>query len=169
MSILRESTSYGLFFGVFEFVKQQGYYNFLDLCYGRHRPILPGGALSANERKPHWSISPAFVVLAGSSASMAYSFVSYPFQKIQKTRYRGPTTYREFVSSPSAMRVYHPRLEEILRRGGLYRGFLGHAVRIIPSTSVALIVFEAFRRKFAPEGEGVWGGEVVVPLQKIYL
>jgi len=86
---------------------------------------------------------------------------------IQQTRFKVPTTYREFISSPSAIRVYHPNLSQILGRGGLYRGFLGHAVRMIPSSSVALIVFEGVRRKFAPEGEGVWGGEVAVPIEKI--
>jgi len=166
MSLLKESTSYGLFFGVFEFVKQQGYYRFLDLYYGGHRAVPPGEVIAAYERKPHWSISPAFVLLAGSSASLAYSFASYPIQKIQQTRFKFPTSFREFLSSPSAMRVYHPTLRQILRRGGLYRGFLGHAVRMIPSSSVALIIFEGVRRKFAPEGEGIWGGEVAVPAHK---
>jgi hypothetical protein len=83
-------------------------------------------------------------------------------QKFQKARYKVPMSFREFLSSPSSVKVYRPSLLE-LARGGLYKGFLKQSVRMIPSTSVALIIFEGFRRKFAPEGEGVWGGEVVVP------
>jgi Mitochondrial carrier protein len=162
-TLVKESLSYGLFFGVFEFVKQQGYYKFLDLYYGGHRPVSPTGLLNPNERKPHWSISPAFVILAGSSASLAHSVVAFPMHKIQQARYRVPISYREFLSSPSALRVYIPSFLELIRGGGLYRGFLGQSVRMIPSTSVALIIFEAIRRKFDSEGEGIWGGEVVVP------
>lgn len=162
-NVVKESLSYGLFFGVFEYVKQQGYYSFLNYYYGDHRPVPATGLFGLNERKPHWALAPSFVVLAGSSASMAHSVVSYPMQKVQQTRFKVFTTYREFFSSPSAMRVYTPTLLQVVRRGGLYRGFLGHAVRMIPSSSVALVIFEGVRRKFAPGGEGIWGGEVVVP------
>jgi hypothetical protein len=164
LSLLKESLSYGLFFGVFEYVKQQGYYAFLDQYYGDHRPVPPTGLIAANERKPHWSIAPAFVILAGSTASFAYSTAAYPMQKAQQARFRVPTSYRNFLSSPSALRVYTPTLRQVIQRGGLYRGFLGHAVRMIPSSSVALIIFEGVRRKFAPTSEGIWGGEVVVPV-----
>lgn len=149
---------------MFEYVKQQGYYKFLDYYYGGHRPVSPTGLISANERKAHWALSPAFVLLAGSTASIAYSAVSFPLQKIQQTRFKVPTSYRQFLSAPSLVRVYTPSLVQVVRRGGLYRGFLGHAVRMIPSSSVALIVFEGVRRGFAPGGEGIWGGDVVVPI-----
>ena len=164
---MKESLSYGLFFGVFEFIKQQGYYKFLDFYYGGHRPIPSTGQINTNERKPHWSISPAFVILAGSSASLAHSFVAFPMQKFQQARYRVPMSYRDFLSSPSVMRLYRPSLWELIQRGGLYRGFLRQSVRMIPSTSVALIIFEGVRRKFAPGGEGIWGGEVVVPITRL--
>ena len=163
-SLVKESLSYGLFFGVFEFVKQQGYYQFLDLYYGGHRPVSPTELISLNERKPHWSISPAFVILAGSCASLAHSVVAFPMQKLQRARHKVPMSYREFLSSPSSMRVYRPSLSELIHGGELYRGFLRQSVRMIPSTSVALIIFEGVRRKFAPGGEGAWGGEVVVPI-----
>ena len=163
-SLVKESFSYGLFFGVFEFVKQQGYHKFLDFYYGGHRPISSTGLINANERKPHWSISPGFVILAGSSASLAHSFITFPMQKLQQARYKVPMSYREFLSSPSMIRMYRPSLWELIRRGGLYGGFLRQSVRMIPSTSVALIIFEGVRRKFAPGGEGIWGVEVVVPV-----
>jgi hypothetical protein len=163
-SLIKESLSYGLFFGVFEYVKQQGFYKFLDFYYGGHRPVSSIGLISPNERKPHWSISPAFALLAGSSASVAFSLVAFPMQKIQQARFKVPIPYREFLSTPSLMRVYKPNLVELIRRGGLYRGFLSHSVRLIPSSSVALIIFEGVRRSFAPDRDGVWGGEVVVPV-----
>jgi hypothetical protein len=166
LSLFKESLSYGLFFGVFEYVKQQGYYKYLDLYYGSHRPV-PSTGLSPNEKKPHWSISPAFVLLAGTSASLAYSAVSYPMQKIQQAKFRVPTSYRQFLSAPSLIRTYTPTLLEVVRRGGLYRGYMLHAVRMIPGSSVALIIFEGVRRKFAPDGEGIWGGEVVVPTRNV--
>ena len=163
LSLVKEPLSYGLFFGVFEYVKQQLYYQYLDFYYGSHRPVSSVGLIGSNESKPHWSLSPLFVLLAGSSASVAYSFVSFPMKKIQQTRFKLRTTYRDFISSPSVLKVYTPSVWQVIRSGGLYRGFLKHAVGMIPSSSVALIVFEGARRKFAPEGEGVWGGEVVVP------
>ena len=165
-SLIKESLSYGLFFGVFEYVKQQGYYHFLDFYYGGHRPVSSSGLIHLNEEKPHWSIAPGFVLLAGTSASVAFSIVAYPMRKIQQARFRVPITYREFLASPSTMRVYIPTLWKIVNRGGLYRGFLRHSVSMIPGLSVALIIFEAVRRKFALEGEGMWGGEVVVPISR---
>ena len=163
LSILKESLSYGLFFGVFEYVKQQGYYKYLDFYYGSHRPVSSTGLIGPNEKKPHWSLAPAFVLLAGTSASLAYSAISYPMQKIQQAKFKVPTSYRQFLATPSLIRTYTPTLLEVIGRGGLYRGFMLHAVRMIPGSSVALIIFEGVRRKFAPDGEGIWGGEVVVP------
>lgn len=163
-SLVKESLSYGLFFGVFEFVKNQGYYKFLDLYYGGHRPVSSTTFLEPSERKPHWAISPAFVIIAGSSASLAHSLISFPMQKIQTARHSVPISYREFLSSPSKLRLYKPGLIQIIREGGLYKGFLIQSVRMIPGLSIALIIFEGVRRKFAPGGEGLWGGEVVVPV-----
>jgi hypothetical protein len=163
-TLVKESLSYGVFFGVFEVVKQQGYYAFLNLYYGGHGPVSSTEIVPSNERKPHWSISPLFILLAGSSASVAYSVVSFPLQRIQSAQVKLPTTFREFLSSPSSIRISRPPLLQILCRGGLYRGFLSHAVRMIPSSSVALILFETVRRKFAPDGEGIWAGQVVVPV-----
>lgn len=124
------------------------------------------GLIGVNERKPHWSIAPGFILLAGTSASVAFSMVAYPLQKVQAARFGAPITYREFLASPSSKRFYVPSIWEICKTGGLYRGFLSHSLRMIPGPSVALIIFEAVRRKFAPKGEGVWGGQVVVPVLK---
>ena len=165
-SLVKESLSYGLFFGVFEFVKQQGYYQFLDLYYGGHRPISSMAFMSANEQKPHWSLSPAFVIIAGTSASLAHSLVSFPMQKIQEARHAVPVSYREIISSPSKLRLYKQSVWQIIKDGGLYRGFFWKSVTLIPGSSIALIIFEAVRRKFAPGGERIWGGEVVVPLTR---
>jgi len=154
-SLLKESLSYGLFFGVFEFVKQQGYYKFLDLYYGSHRPVSSTGLIGLNERKPHWSISPTFVLLAGSTASLAYSVIAFPMLRIQQATFKSPVSYREFLSSPSLVRHYTPSLIQLIKRGGLYTGFFRHSLRMIPGSSVALVIFEAVRRKFAPDGEGI--------------
>src|SRR5437762_1717941 len=100
------------------------------------------------------------------SSSLAYSAVAYPMQKIQQAKFKIPASYRQFLASPSMIRTYTPKLVEVVRRGGLYRGFMWHTIRMIPGSSVALIIFEGVRRKFAPDGEGIWGGEVVVPTRK---
>jgi hypothetical protein len=165
-SLVKESLSYGLFFGVFEFVKQQGYYKFLDLYYGGHRPISTTSVIPPNERQPHWILSPAFVIIAGTSASLAHSIVAFPMAKIQAARHAAPVSYRAFISSPSKLRLYQPSIVQILREGGLYRRFFRSSVRLIPGSSIALIIFEGVRRKFAPDGEGFWGGEVVVPVTR---
>jgi hypothetical protein len=164
-SLIKESLSYGLFFGVFEYIKQQGYYNFLNFYYGGHRPILSSDDIRQNEKRPHWSISPFFVILAGCSASIGFSTISFPFNRIQQATVKSTPTFREFVSSPSKEKIV-PSVLTVIRRGGLYRGFSWHALRMIPGPSVALIIFEAVRRKSAPEGEGVWGGDVVVPITR---
>jgi len=166
LNLLKESVSYGLFFGVFEYVKQQGYYHFLDFYYGSHTPIQPGVILPPNSKKPHWALSPLFVLLAGSSASIAHSLVSYPLTKIQRAKFKIRTSYRAFLASPSYSGSYVPTTWQVLKRGGLYKGFGMNALRMIPGSSVALIIFEGVRRRFAPEGEGVWGGDVVVPSHK---
>jgi hypothetical protein len=160
LSLVKESLSYGLFFGVFEYVKQQGYYKFLDVYYGGHKLV---SSTALDGRKPHWSLFPAFVILAGSSASVAHSLVAFPMQKIQQARFKAPLTYRGFLTSPSLVGADIPTLWELVRRGGLYRGFLRHSMRQIPGSSVALIIFEGLRRKFAPDEDGVWDGEVIVP------
>jgi hypothetical protein len=162
-SLIKESLSYGAFFGVFEYIKQQGYYAFLKFYYGGYRAIF-NHETSQNEMKPHWSLSPLFIILAGSSASIAFSAISFPLNKIQQGTANATISFRDFVSSPSIDKRI-TNVFKFIREGGLYRGFLGHAVRMIPGPSVALIIFEGMRRNFAPEGEGVWGGDIVVPIK----
>ncbi len=70
----------GLFFGTFEFVKQQCYYAYIGILYGKPGLVssyATAGEVAQVERNDHYLSSPAFLLLAGFSASFAHSTVHY--------------------------------------------------------------------------------------------
>ena len=77
LSFAKDSIGFAAFFGAFETVKSQGYYNFVRRWYGDYRPVLGElvhvGSQREDERqpiiKPHYAIEPSFLLLAGISAS----------------------------------------------------------------------------------------------------
>ncbi|BFZ61008.1 hypothetical protein YB2330_002066 [Saitoella coloradoensis] len=178
LSLTKDALGYGLFFATFEFVKQQGYYSFLRLIYGKpHEPIQHDDVKHRhmhNTHPPHFIIPPLFVVLAGAAASTAHQAISYPLTKIQDIHWSRLETldYKLRLEGSNPMLAYLHSYRDTFRQcsmsaakyGGwwrwLYRGFAGTAVRSVPSTSAGLVVFEAFRRKYG--GPSVFGGDVLV-------
>jgi hypothetical protein len=101
LSFLKDSFGSAVFFSVFEYVKAQGYYNFVRWYYGslsgdavvllsRKRPGPREGLGIASEEpemptiiRPHYAIEPAFLLLAGMGASVTQQVVLHPLSHVQ--------------------------------------------------------------------------------------
>ncbi|KAI8979490.1 mitochondrial carrier domain-containing protein [Mycotypha africana] len=110
LTLARDSLSCGLFFATFEWVKQQGYYYFLDEMYGlqvNSRSTLQKIESNWNDdeeedddnetkitagprkkrEKPPLMLEPLFVILAGATAAVAYQIIDHPLSKIHSIFY----------------------------------------------------------------------------------
>ena len=209
LSLLKDSFGSAIFFSTFEYVKAQGYYNFIRWYYGalgadavetlaQKRPHKSHHTSSHNSSQsragngdgfsteaqtvtPHYAIEPAFLFLAGISASIAQSSIIYPLHHVQTehllhleeldthaTKFRhGPRLHGH--ERFRMMRVYYKAYQETLQQckdaarqeiGGslrkwLYRGFTWNTLRQLPSTSAGLIIFELVRRKYGQAADEV--------------
>jgi hypothetical protein len=181
LSLLKDSLGAAVFFSTFETVKNQAYYEFVTKYYGsRTRDTLlqsavfvedPLGGDSRPVVKPHYTLEPTFLLLAGVSASITSQLIQHPLTELQTVHYRRleALDYQAHMESrPSRIvsRYYHA-YEETFRQcrkiakiqGGwrryLYKGFFMTTIKQVPSTSAGLIVFELVRRKYAFESEEV--------------
>ena len=173
LACAKDALGYGIFFSTFEAVKAQGYYRFLRWWYGGHGP----GAVDWKQQsvgqvtKPHWTLEPAFLGLAGVSASLGQQLVVHPLSRVQEILQRGLTSPKarsgRSLSFLQESRSVYIRLAGTVSRrasraGGyalwLYRGFWWSAVRQVPSTAAGLIIFELVRKRYAepaPPGEAL--------------
>ncbi|KAG0247636.1 hypothetical protein BG011_001138 [Mortierella polycephala] len=105
LTLAKDSLACGLFFGVFEWVKQQGYYYFIDELYGVREDLellkttMNGedkvatttspslSSLSSPSTRPYFFLEPTFVLLAGAAAAIAYQSVDYPLEQIKSIFY----------------------------------------------------------------------------------
>ncbi|KAG0295632.1 hypothetical protein BGZ97_004779, partial [Linnemannia gamsii] len=104
LTLVKDSLACGLFFGVFEWVKQQGYYYFIDELYGiredmellkakalNELSVVPGPppptAPSDIASRPYFLLEPTFVLLAGAAAAVAYQAVDYPLEQVKSIFY----------------------------------------------------------------------------------
>ncbi|KAF9919267.1 hypothetical protein FBU30_011080 [Linnemannia zychae] len=109
LTLVKDSLACGLFFGVFEWVKQQGYYYFIDELYGIRedmellraktldtlsssspelQPILPLPTAPTDvSSRPYFLLEPTFVLLAGAAAAIAYQVVDYPLEQVKSIFY----------------------------------------------------------------------------------
>ena len=99
LSFLKDSMGSAIFFSTFEYLKAQGYYNFVAWYYGslnedniillsQRRPAPSAGKEKTEKGqptliRPHYAIEPAFLLLAGMSASFAQQVVLHPLSHIQ--------------------------------------------------------------------------------------
>lgn len=181
LSLMKDSLGAAVFFSTFETVKSQGYYEFISYLYGnRTRDSLLQSAFfipdheDADGRpvvKPHYTLEPTFLLLAGISASVTSQLIQHPLTELQTVHYRRleALDYQAHDESrPSRiMRRYYHAYEETFRQcrklakrqGGwrkyLYKDFFMSTIKQVPSTSAGLIVFELVRRKYAFESEEV--------------
>lgn len=179
LSMLKDSVGAAFFFGAFETVKSQGYYEFVTRYYGSRTrdTLLESKALYIDETdgrpviKPHYTIEPGFLLLAGISASLSSQLIQHPLTELQDVHYRRLEAldfqaHQENQPSGIMRRYYHAYEETFKqcrklakRHGGwrryLYRDFWMSTIKQMPSTSAGLIVFELVRRKYAFETEEV--------------
>lgn len=179
LSFFKDAFGSAVFFSTFETVKNQAYYEYVSRYYGSRTrdTLIEKGAHYRDEDdsrpviKPHFALEPAFLLLAGISASITSQLIQHPLTEIQEVHYRRLEALdfqalQENKPSQIMRRYYHAYQEtfaqcKILakRAGGwknyLYKGFFMGTIRQVPSTSAGLIVFELVRRKYSWEGEEV--------------
>lgn len=179
LSFCKDALGAAVFFGTFETVKSQAYYEFVARYYGRQsRDTLLEQSIprldETDDRpviRPHYTIEPMFLLLAGMSASVTSQLIQHPLTEIQDVHFRRLEALdfqAHYESKPSQIihRYYHAYQETFTqckrlakRAGGwrkyLYRDFFMGTIRQVPSTSAGLIVFELVRRKYSFENEEV--------------
>ncbi|KAL1930912.1 hypothetical protein VTP01DRAFT_10049 [Rhizomucor pusillus] len=171
LTVLRDSLSCGLFFATFEWVKQQGYYYFLDEMYGLHvdsRKSLkdletlhqqePVKEEKKSKERPPLLLEPLFVILAGAAAAIAYQVIEHPLSKIHSIFYieEGQSEFSNRRSREPVGELYRRTWEQcktqVKMHGGSWRRFLyqefgGTVLRVVPATSIGFLVFELVKRE----------------------
>jgi len=201
LSFLKDSLGSAVFFSTFEYLKAQGYYRFVTWYYGslnedtivllsERRPSGPDEGRVRDGRnkdfptiiKPHYAIEPAFLLLAGVSASVAQQVILHPLTHVQvehwerleaideqarkikrleaaqpnrKWRWRMVRAYYNAYQQTWAQCIAESESAGVGMRSWLYRGFWWNTIRQVPSTSAGLIIFELFRRKYGSAGDSV--------------
>ncbi|KAH7119841.1 mitochondrial carrier domain-containing protein [Dendryphion nanum] len=178
LSLMKDSLGAAVFFSTFETIKSQAYYSYITKYYGSRTldtllesPRLHETIDGRPVIRPHYALEPAFLLLAGVSASVTSQLIQHPLTELQTVHYRRLEALdhqAHYESRPSRiMQRYYHAYEETFeqckviakRQGGwrsyLYKGFFMSTIRQVPSTSAGLIVFELVRRKYAFENEEV--------------
>ncbi|KIV92655.1 hypothetical protein PV10_03928 [Exophiala mesophila] len=187
LSFLKDSFGSALFFTTFEYIKAQGYLRFVKWHYGaleqpavdklaRQSGLVASESQPTATIRPHYALEPAFLMLAGITASVTQQLVLFPLSTLQTLHYERlevldqKAAQLHLSTAPSRGRMlrayYHAYQEtwrqatsQALRFGGLprwlFRGFWWFTIRQVPSTSAGLIIFELVRRKYGLSGEVV--------------
>lgn len=179
LSLVRDSFGYAVFFSTFEYIKSQAYYSFITRYYGSlhtHQLDSLRDPQSSDRGvpliKPHYSLEPCFLMLAGMAASIAQQAVQHPLSSIQNIHY-SRLEYLDHQANlistkGQMMQVYYSAYQETFKRcrrraaraGGwrkwLFQGFVGNALRQVPSTSAGLVIFELVRRKYANMADAIY-------------
>ncbi|KAF2110331.1 mitochondrial carrier domain-containing protein [Lophiotrema nucula] len=179
LSFMKDSLGAAVFFGTFETVKSQAYYEFITRYYGSRTrdTLLESSSFYYHDEdgrpviRPHYALEPTFLLLAGVSASITSQLIQHPLTEIQDIHYRrlealDYQAHEETKPSRIMKRYYHAyeetyrQCKKLARRAGgwrryLYRDFFMSTIKQVPSTSAGLIVFELVRRKYAFENEEV--------------
>ncbi|KAF2460298.1 putative mitochondrial carrier protein [Lineolata rhizophorae] len=92
LTFVKDSVGSALFFSAFETVKSQGYYGFLRHHYGGSNQVRSSSSPAPLESDtiiiPHYAFEPAFLLLAGASATIAQQLLAYPLSTIQSVHYQ---------------------------------------------------------------------------------
>ncbi|KAF2000157.1 mitochondrial carrier protein-like protein [Amniculicola lignicola CBS 123094] len=181
LSLVKDSLGAAVFFSTFETIKNQAYYEYITKYYGSRtretlldKLALPHSYDDPDSRpviKPHYTLEPTFLLLAGISASITSQLIQHPLNELQSVHYRRLEALdfqAHYESRPSRVmqRYYHAyeetfaQCKKLAKRSGgwrkyLYRDFFMSTIKQVPSTSAGLIVFELVRRKYAFESEEV--------------
>ena len=179
LSFVKDTMGYALFFATFEYVKAQGYYGFVTTYYGGPSSLFHGFESRTVETKesgnpvikPHYSVEPTFLMLAGVAASVAQQIVQHPISLVQSIHYGSLANLdKQAKLNPSNSEMLHHYytaykktygrcLVKAIHAGGwrrwLYKGLLWNTLKQVPSTSAGLIIFELVRRRYGNEAEAV--------------
>jgi hypothetical protein len=181
LSFLRDGIGYGLFFSFFEYMKGQAYYSFVARYYGALQPHLVEKmsftpSATASDRgvptiKPHYTLEPCFLMLAGVMASLAQQTIQHPLSVLQNLHYGRLESLDHQASLDHSgrqmMRHYYHAYQETfqqsrelaMRAGGwrpfLFSKFMNNTVRQVPSTSAGLLIFELVRRKYGSQTDEI--------------
>ena len=179
LSFLRDALGYAIFFSSFEYIKSQSYYSFITTYYGSLGANQVDQLRTLDSRgrgvpliEPHYALEPCFLLLAGVVASVAQQTIQPPLSIVQNF-HLGRLEYLDKQASlnptrQQMLRLYYHAYQETFKRcdkkatrsGGwyrwLFRGFPRDAVRQVPSTSAALVIFELVRRKYANLSDAVY-------------
>jgi hypothetical protein len=179
LSMIKDSFGYAAFFATFELVKAQAYYAFVTKYYGDLRGHLLAPILTpkldetgpVDVIKPNYGIEPAFLMLAGITASISQQIIQHPLNLIQSIHYKSLAYLdkQAKIVQPKAMMArsyysaYKKTYEQCLVhvrhagswRGWLYKGFLVNTIKQVPSTSAGLVIFELVRRRYGSETDAV--------------
>lgn len=179
LSFVKDSLGFAVFFATFEYVKAQAYYDFVIKYYGDlhgklDSPLLEprlDGTGNVDTIRPHYAIEPVFLTLAGLSASVTQQVIQQPLNLIQSIHYKSLAfldKQARIDQSKAAMlrsyysayrKTYQQCLIHARRSGGwrrwLYRGLFYNTIKMVPSTSAGLLIFEMIRRRYGSEAEAV--------------
>ncbi|KAJ4156593.1 hypothetical protein NW754_008225 [Fusarium falciforme] len=187
LSLAKDSLGSAIFFSIFEYVKAQGYYRFVTWYYGglaedivdvlaMKRPTHQHRNEGITLIRPHYTIEPMFLLMAGISASFSQQVLLHPLTHFQvkhwdhledldakaaklrasavanpdkpRRRWRMLRAYYHAYQESLAVCTAEARSEGLSLTKWLYRGFWWNAIRQVPSTSAGLIIFELIRRKY---------------------
>ena len=179
LSLVKDSVGFAAFFATFESIKSQGYYSFIRHYYGNYRPLLhelvktesDGRTKEKPLIRPHYSIEPTFLLIAGIFASIAQQTIQHPIATIQQIHY-GRLESLDYAAKlehrqSSMLTVYYKAYAKTFQqcqrmvskvggwRAWLYKDFLWTTARQTPSTSAGLIIFELVRRRYSTDDDVV--------------
>ncbi|CAG8554678.1 3710_t:CDS:2 [Cetraspora pellucida] len=147
LTLVKDSLSCGLFFGVFEFVKRQCYDAFINKM-DNHSVVKH----QHRDRDNAHFIEPIFILIAGSFAAISYHVIDYPLDRIRNV-FLVEEAQSEFQHEQKP-KLYKLTWEQCklraLRTGWthfLYGDFGATVLRAIPATSVGFLVFELMKKK----------------------
>lgn len=179
LSFVKDSFGFAAFFATFEYVKAQAYYKFVTKYYGELHGQFPNPLLKPTLDqtgkidliRPHYAIEPVFLTLAGLSASVTQQVIQQPVNLIQSIHYRSLAflDQQARIDQPKAAmlrdyytayrKTYQLCLISARRSGGwrrwLYKGLFYNTIKMVPSTSAGLLIFEMVRRRYGNDAEAV--------------
>jgi len=179
LAFVKDALGFAVFFATSEYVKAQAYYEFVIKYYGEIQRKLSGPLLKSrldetgnfDTIRPHYAIEPVFLTLAGLSASVTQQVIQQPLNLVQSIHYKSLAFLDKQASidqSKAAMlrsyysayrKTYQQCLIHARRSGGwrrwLYKGLFYNTIKMVPSTSAGLLIFEMVRRRYGNEAEAV--------------
>ena len=182
ITTIKDSLGCGLFFATFEYVKSQCFYKYVSMYYGQFKTLsifqkqeIHMQVQQDDSRppviSPHYLMEPAFLLMAGATASIMQQVILHPLTQVQELHFRRLAGLDlQLAAKPARLqtfRFYAQAYSKTLkqsrvsarRAGGwirwLYADFWMSTLRQVPSTSAGLIVFEILRRKYGYGADAV--------------